>query len=167
MPPHANRAPFALFASAIAALAAAGCGGSPSQPAGPAPTAEKSIFSSAKDCAENSKLPMQKCSELVEAAIAEHMKSSPTYLSQRTCETTEGADRCERHNERSYRPRLIAFAFTITGEQATATPVYILNDGASTGFRNGKLTYLLTDDNLKVTKKSLAVYESLAGKPNG
>ncbi len=110
---------------------------------------------------------MQKCSELVEGAIAEHLKSSPTYLSQRTCEATEGVDRCERHSERSYRPRLIAFAFSVTGDQATATPVYILNDGTSTGFRNGKQSYLLTDDNLKVTKKSLAVYESLAGKPNG
>lgn len=156
-----------LLTVAASSLSAAGCGGG-----GPAPKAadaktETSIYISSKDCAENSKLPMQRCAELIDAAIAEHLKNAPTYLSMRTCEATEGADRCERTGERSFRPRLIAFAVAVSGQTATAVPVYILNTNKETGFRNGKQNYLLTDDTLLVSKKSIAVYESMRGEPTG
>ena len=155
-------APLAVIASA---LVAAGCGGGTPQPKPGAVKTETSIYISAKDCAENSKLPMQRCADLIDTAIAEHLKSAKTYLSQRACEVDEGAERCERMDEKSYRPRLIAFAISITGPKEVALPVYILNTQKDTGFRNGKQNFLLTDDTLNVSKKSVAVYESLRGKP--
>lgn len=161
------RSRLALPAVAVATLLAAGCGGGAPKPKATDAKTETSIYISAKDCDENSKLGMTRCAELVDGAIAEHLKTAPTYLSLRTCEEKEGADRCERSDERAFRPRLIAFAVSLTGDKSTAIPVYILNTSKQTGFRNGKQNYLLTDDTLVVSKKSAAVYDSLRGKPTG
>lgn len=166
MPMTAFRSPLALVVAAASTVTLAGCGSGGSSTPKQAVKTETSIFISAKDCADSGKLSMQQCATLVDGAIADHIKNAKTYLSQNSCETAEGPDRCERSDERSYRPRLIAFAVTTTGTVSKAMPVYILHTSTEKGFRNGKQNFLLSDDLLVVSQKSVAVFESLKGKPS-
>ena len=109
-----------LPAAVLAALMLAGCGSS-APPAPPVPP-DKSVFISAKDCAESGKLKLERCGELIDVAIEDHIRSAPTYTSQKACEAVEGPERCERTDKKAFRPRLLAFVVVIAGEQSVSAP---------------------------------------------
>lgn len=130
---------------------------------------EKAIYMSAADCADGGKLNADVCSILIERAVAQHEKTSPTFKSLRSCEEASGADRCTRDANGSYRMRLQAFMFEIGGAQPIATPLYPALQG-NVGFRDAKKQLVAAiDDNLIVSQASLQLaYEnSKLGKKKG
>jgi uncharacterized protein YgiB involved in biofilm formation len=147
----------------LASLGLAGCGAStPPQP--PVPV-ERYVFISAKDCSESNKLPMQKCGDIIDAAVASHVANAPSYTSKKACEVAEGPERCERTDSRSFRPRLVAFLVSIAGPDASASVLYPA-PGAEAGFRGQekKQLFLITDETLTFSPKALAVYEANKGE---
>jgi uncharacterized protein YgiB involved in biofilm formation len=146
-------------ATLAAALMLGGCGG-PAAPIAPPAPPEKFVFISAKDCAESGRLKMNACADLIDKAVEEHVRVAPTYKSLKACEAVEGSERCERTDNKAFRPRLLAFAVIIAGEQTASGPLYA-TIGGEAGFRAAdKQLYLVTDDNLNFSAKALAVYDS-------
>lgn len=148
-----------LPAALAASLMLAGCGDSGPPPAPPAPP-EKFVFISATDCAAAGKLNLERCGDLIDKAVDEHIRKAPTYTSVKACETVEGSDRCERTDKKAFRPRLLAFAVVVAGNDAVAAPLYA-TIGGEPGFRTAdKQMFLTTDENLNFSPKALAMYES-------
>ncbi len=156
----------ARIALAVSAVTLAGCGGGGKPVAAPTHS-ERFVFISAKDCAASGKLKMQQCGDAVDAAIATHLGTAPTYASLRTCETVEGGDRCERTDNKAFRPRLVAFLFTIAGENVNAEPLYP-PPGSEEGLRQSdkKKIVLTTDDAVTYSPLAIAAYESNKGDAN-
>jgi uncharacterized protein YgiB involved in biofilm formation len=96
----------------------AGCGSSSKVPT------ERFIYTSSEDCAAFGKVSSEDCSKAVEKALTEHDKLTIKYPTMLDCEKAEGNDRCERVAERHYRPRLMAFLFTVNNQGVTAVPLY-------------------------------------------
>ncbi len=110
---------FAIFAVAALGLAACGDSGAPSAKI----EAKRYIVVSAVDCADNAGLEFDRCAELMQAAVAQHDRTAPTYPKVDACEKAEGLGRCERAGEKSYRARVTAFQLTV-GEKSAAIPLY-------------------------------------------
>jgi len=141
-------------------LALAGCGASEPQSDTPI---ERGVFTSATDCAEGGKRTLEQCSAAITAAVAEHERAAATYPSLKSCETAEGADKCERTDTKSFRPRLMAFLVRMTDPPA-AWPLYPTIKGEA-GFRTGDNTILLSEDeSLTFSRPALAAAELHAGK---
>lgn len=107
-------------AIAAAALALAGCGDSAAKI-----ETKQFIVTSAIDCADNTGLDYDRCTDLLQKAVAQHDKAATTYTKLEDCETTEGEGRCERAGEKSYRARVAAFQINI-GQKTGAFPLYAL-----------------------------------------
>ena len=128
---------------ALLALSLAGCG-SGGKPASPKSQIPRSIYTSSADCADAGKLTLDECTKLIEEAVAQHVASAPTYSSLRSCEKTEGVDRCERTDPKSYRPALSAYLVTF-GETKTVQPLYPTSDGKP-GFKTLSKEAILDED---------------------
>jgi uncharacterized protein YgiB involved in biofilm formation len=159
------------LASGIALIAGAallaGCGGGAKQ-AAPQAQGDRYIFISAKDCAESGKLDLQRCGDAIDAAIATHLSTAPTYKSLYNCEKAEGLERCERTDDKTFRPRLVAYLVTINAGAATALPLYS-GTPDDKGFRQSdkKKVLLVTDDTLTYSQSSIAIYEANRGNGKG
>jgi uncharacterized protein YgiB involved in biofilm formation len=141
---------FRTIAVIASCLTLAGCGGSAEPKA--KSDVKQYIVVSAVDCADNTGLEFDKCIETLQKAIAEHDKSAATYPKIEACEKTEGADRCERVGEKSYRARVTAFQITMT-EKPTAIPLYA-GKKATAGFRTATNTDIAADADAYIFTKS-------------
>ena len=122
-----------LLVLAFAVTGLAGCGNG-----GKGPT-ERFIYTSSEDCAEAGKVPGDECGKAIEKALIEHDKLTIKYPTMIDCDKAEGIDRCERVAERHYRPRLMAFLFTMNGKTVSAIPLYavqIVSGKSATLFRD-------------------------------
>jgi hypothetical protein len=128
-------------------LGLTGCGGAPKQQAGP--PAAVGVYTSAVDCAESKKLPVDVCNQLIHAAVAEHQNTTKTYISLRLCEISEGDNYCERTEENAYRPKLQAFLVTFSSPPQVQ-PLYVSAEHALIGFSSldKKRTVLAVDETL-------------------
>jgi len=148
-----------LALTAGLALSIAGCGKSSSSTT---LKTERGIYTSASDCAASGKLTIDICESIIERAIATHEKTATSYASLRSCETAEGADRCERGQNDSYRPRLLAFIVFKT-DNPYSQPLYATPKGEP-GFRAAdKTMYLSSDETLLFSSHAETLYESNAG----
>ena len=151
----------AFLGLAALPLGLAGCGAAPQKSAASAP---RGIFTSANDCSENGQLKIELCSKAIDAAIAEHEASAPSYTTLKACETAEGADRCERAASGRYRPRLLAFLVTGSAPPV-GRPLYATLKGEP-GFRTGERKNLLaSDETLRFSEHAVTAYE--AHQPSG
>lgn len=162
-----NSARFARPATVLALAAALGlaaCGKGASNKAAQKVPVDRFVFISAKDCADNGRLPMQKCAEIIDAAIASHINTTQSFPSLRSCETAEGGDRCERTDTKSFKPRLVAFLVSIAGDQAAAEPLYP-PPGTEQGLRgvNKKNLVLVADETVTFSPRAIAAYEQNKG----
>ena len=82
---------------------------------------------------------------VTEKAVAEHEKSAPSYSTLRSCEATEGRDRCERTHIGNYRPVLLAF-LVVASKPPVAKPLYASGDPKKIGFRSAAKDFYLTSD---------------------
>ena len=143
-----------VLAVVLPALAVTGCG------SGSAPTSKdpQHIVTSATDCADNAGLDYETCVGMIEKAVAEHSKSAASYSSLAACEKKEGTDRCERLEEKTYRPRLMAFRLTL-GKHVLAEPLYPTAKGEA-GFRDPGSKVIKTDDeSVKFTQSAIHAAE--------
>lgn len=148
---------FAEFGlSLLLAASLTGCGGSAPDPN--APKTPRGVYTSSTDCADAGKLKLEECSKLIEDAVAQHVAAAPSYTSLKACEKTEGPDRCERTDPKSYRPLLAAYLVTFS-EPPAVLPLYPTLDGKP-GFRDlAKGTHLDEDDSIVFSKSAAATYE--------
>lgn len=152
---------------ATSAVLLAGCGGG-SKPAAQQAQGDRYIFISAKDCAESGKLDLQKCGDVVDAAITTHLATAPTYKSLASCEKTEGMERCERTDDKTFRPRLVAYLVTINGTNVTALPLYSGGpDDKGLRQTDKKKILLVGDESLTYSQSSIAIYEANRGGSKG
>jgi len=136
----------------------AGCGGDePAAAAAPTGPKERHIYVSAVDCETGGRGTLEECSAAIEKAVLAHEKSPPPYKSLNSCETKEGANKCERVADRAYRPRLTAYVFDKT-TSLVAQPLYPTAAGYRTA--DGKVL-AATDDNLIFSKSARDAYEIL------
>lgn len=145
----------------IAALSLAGCGGGDG---GTKKTAEpppfRGIYTASGDCADSGKLTIDQCLDAMEKAVAEHEKSAPSYTSRKSCEATEGADRCERTHVGNYRPVLLAFLVTAL-KPPVAKPLYASGDPKKIGFRTAtKDFYLINDEAVTMSEHAHTLAEA-------
>jgi uncharacterized protein YgiB involved in biofilm formation len=145
-------ATFPGLAVLAAALAVAGCG--KSQKSAEKVELKQFVVTSAVDCADNTGLTYEVCTELIEEAVASHEKSAPTHKSREACEKAEGPEWCERMDEKVYRPRLTAFQITLS-EKPAAVPLYPTKK-TTTGFRTASNGDVLTDADTFTFTKSAA-----------
>lgn len=131
------------IALVIAVLALGGCGGDGKKTAEPA--AFQGIYTASGDCADSGKLTIDQCLTAMEKAVAEHEKSAPSYSTLRSCEATEGRDRCERTHIGNYRPVLLAF-LVVASKPPVAKPLYASGDPKKIGFRSAAKDFYLTSD---------------------
>lgn len=138
-------------------LGLTGCGGAPKQQAGP--PAVVGVYTSAADCAESKKLPVDVCNELIHAAILQHQYTTKTYISLRLCEISEGDNHCERTEENAYRPKLQAFLITFSNPPQVQ-PLYVSAE-QELGFSSldKKRTVLAVDETLLFSEKAKFVAE--------
>ena len=149
----------AVLGLLAAGLLLAGCGGG--KPVAVV-TAERSIFTSALDCEAAGKFSIDVCSATIEAAVAAHDKTAPSYKSIDSCETAEGKEKCERIGENLYRPRLSAFLITAS-TPPVAAPLYLTRDGQP-GFRTAdKQNILAKDETLIFSKSARQAFEGHTG----
>lgn len=160
-PSHAVRASALILVSATLG----GCGGS--APAAVAQNPEQIVFTAASDCAATGKIKPAQCSQAIEAALNQHLAGSPVYRSLALCETTEGTEKCERMDAKSYRPRLAAMIASVaaaeqaeaTGTPLAATPLYPTQAG-ELGFRMlDKSVILIDGENLVFSPQAIAAAE--------
>lgn len=64
------------------------------------------------------------CAAIIDAAVQEHTTKGTSYLTEKLCEKTEGADKCERLEEKVWRPKPQAYVVTRVGTVLTATMLY-------------------------------------------
>ncbi len=128
----------------VAALALAGCGGGGSKKVAEAPPFQ-GIYTASGDCADSGKLTIDQCLEAMEKAVTDHEKTAPSYTSLKSCEATEGRDRCERTHVGNYRPVLLAF-LVIASKPPVAKPLYASGDPKKIGFRTATKDFYLTSD---------------------
>ena len=150
-------AKFSLRASflMLAASTLAGCGGS--APAAVGPAAEQIVFTSAADCAATGKIKDAQCTQAIDAALQQHLAGSTVYRNLTLCEKTEGADKCERMDEKAYRPKFVALVVSsadvaqaeATGAPLGAIPLYPTMAGEH-GFRKLDKTILLVEGDMMV-----------------
>ena len=149
------RFPFRAVFLMLAATTLAGCGGS--APAAVGPAAEQIVFTSAADCAATGKIKEAQCGQAIEAALQQHLAGSTVYRTLTLCETTEGADKCERMDAKAYRPKLVAMVVNsndaiqaeASGTPLSAIPLYPTLAGEH-GFRKLDKTILLVEGDLIV-----------------
>lgn len=134
---------FGRLSMVIAAAALSGCSGGAKKTAELPPF--QGIYTASGDCADSGKLTIDQCLAAMEKAVAEHEKSAPSYNSLKSCETTEGRDRCERTHIGTYRPVLLAF-LVIASKQPVAKPLYASGDPKKVGFRTAAKEFYLTSD---------------------
>jgi uncharacterized protein YgiB involved in biofilm formation len=150
------------LALSVAALALAGCGGGTKKTAEPPPF--KGIYTASGDCADSGKLSIDQCLEAMEKAVAEHEKSAPSYGSLKSCEATEGMNRCERTHVGKYRPVLLAFLVTAS-KTPSATPLYASGDPKKVGFRSAaKEFYLVGDEAVPMSQHAHTLAEAAVDK---
>ena len=142
----------------LIAVSLAGCGGPPKAQGGPPPPV--GIYTSAADCADSKKLPLDQCNQLIQIAVNQHNQTARTYISLRLCEMTEGTDRCERTAENSFRPKLQAFLITFS-KPPSVQPLYAAADRGQLGFStNDKAkTVLFVDETLMFSEAAKIVAE--------
>lgn len=142
---------------ALAAVALAGCGGAPKKDP---KSIVKYVVTSAIDCQDSSSLSYEDCTAMIEKAVAAHDKNAPKFTTLKACEAKEGADKCERVDERNFRPKLAAFLLTMS-EPPTVEPLYVSQTGAI-GFRSAAAAMLSVDDEaLKFSKSATHAAEVL------
>ena len=153
---------------AAISIALAGCGGEKKQSAA---AVFRGIYTTSSDCAGSGKINAEQCIEAMEKAVIEHEKAAPSYTSLRSCENTEGKDRCERTHTGSYRPVLLAFLVTAS-TPPKATPLYAPGD-KKVGFRTAAKEFFLTsDDSVAMSQHAQTLAEAnvdkkSAGKSKG
>ena len=108
----------------LCSITLAGCGAAP-KVTGPM---QKWIVTSAAECVSMVGATESDCSTLIDTAVNVHSTSSSSYKSRRLCELTEGADRCERIEERVWRPRPQAFLIEKQGPKIEAKILYAGKD---------------------------------------
>jgi uncharacterized protein YgiB involved in biofilm formation len=145
------------FLAVIAAtLTLAGCGKSEKE-ANKAPLVRHAI-TSAVDCSENSSLSYEQCTAVIEKAVADHDTSAAKFTTQKACETAEGQGKCERVDNKAFRPKLVAFLLTLS-EPPVAQPLYASNNG-ELGFRGAdSSTYASEDDKVTFSKSAVHAAE--------
>ncbi|MGE5266650.1 MAG: DUF1190 domain-containing protein [Deltaproteobacteria bacterium] len=157
-------ADYRRFLVLAACLALTGCGKSESKVV--KVEGQKFIVISAIDCADNTGLDYDKCLGLIEGAIKEHDKAATRYTRLADCEKAEGANRCDRLGEKSYRARLSAFQI-ILSDKAAAVPLYAIKDDKP-GFRSASSGDILPDtDNVTFTKSADDAAHIFADKKKG
>lgn len=112
-----------LLAVLLSGLVFAGGCGKSDEPKVAAPPAEHGIFISVSDCKDSGKISEEACGQAIDAAVASHEETAPTYKSVNQCAGTLGPDRCDKGVDGLYRPRIQAF-YVIMGDPATAVPLY-------------------------------------------
>jgi hypothetical protein len=150
-----------LLASATTLLAGCG-GGAPPPKAG----AEQLVFVTSEDCVSTKKLELTVCNAILDKALRDHLAQAPKYKMLASCEKSEGLNKCERADEATYRPRLIAVAVTppeikLATEKKKplpVTPLYATMAGEA-GFRSLNKTVFKGDDEAIVfTERAVAAY---------
>jgi Protein of unknown function (DUF1190) len=139
----------------FASVALAGCGGS--APAAVGPASEQVVFTAAADCAATTKVKEAQCAQAIETALQQHLAGSTVYRTLTLCETTEGAEKCEKMDAKAYRPRLSAIVVNTaavaeaetTGATLVGTPLYPTLAGEH-GFRKLDKTILLVEGDMMV-----------------
>jgi Protein of unknown function (DUF1190) len=151
----------------LVTAALAGCGGSAPKVVASGADNEQVIFTSAMDCAASGRISHDQCTKALESAMTAHLKKSPVYRSLTLCETAEGPEKCERMDEKSYRPKLVAVAVTPasvkkadeTGGMPEATPLYPSQAGEK-GFRTlEKTIYLIDGEMVAFSRQAVAAAE--------
>jgi hypothetical protein len=147
-----------ILVAASACLALTACGGDEGeQPKAAVPT-ERAIYTSALDCEAGGKLTLEQCTAAIERAIALHDKYAPKYRSLGSCEETQGVEKCERIDEKEFRPRLTAFIIA-PHDPNTAKPLYLTMDGQE-GFQTiEKEMILAKNDNYIFSRSARDAYE--------
>lgn len=147
----------AVTALILAASALAGCGNSAPKTSAPPPF--RGIFTTSSDCAASGKLTSEQCLDVMEKAVAEHEKAAPSYSSLKSCEATEGVNRCERTHAATFRPVLLAILVTASTPPA-AIPLYAIGD-KKVGFRSAKKEiFLADDDKIRMSEHAQTVAEA-------
>jgi hypothetical protein len=143
------------------ALTLPGCGGGNKAQVGPPPLV--GIYTSAADCAENKKLEVAECNQLIYSAIENHQQTTKPYISMRLCEVVEGVDRCERTGENAFRVKLQAFLITFSTPPQVET-LYAVTEKGVIGFTNKtkSKTVLTIDETLTFSEHAKVVAEGYA-----
>ncbi len=159
-----SRSKLSLPLAAAASIALAGCGGSAPPP--PQATNEQVVFVTTQDCTSTGKLKPAECAAAVKKALEDHLANSPTYRSLVSCEKSEGEQKCERMDEKTFRPRLMAMSVAVPDLEAArqksqpvpVVPLYATMGGEA-GFRTLAKVVLKGDDEMiRFTPKAVAVY---------
>jgi hypothetical protein len=147
-----------ILVAASASLALAACGGDePEQPKAAAPV-ERTIYTSALDCEAGGKLTLEQCTAAIERAVALHDKYAAKYRSLSTCEEAQGVEKCERVDEKEFRPRLTAFIVSAQ-DPNTTKPLYLTMDGQE-GFQTVEKEMILAkNDNYIFSRSARDAYE--------
>lgn len=140
------------FAALAAILALSGCGKAEKQ-ANEKP-AKQFVVTSAVDCADNAGLDYEVCYKILLEAVDRHDKSAPKFRSLKACEKSEGAGRCERMDEKLFRPRLTAFQLTLSSPPVAA-PLYAPKN-SQIGFRTASNAEISVDSETYNFTKSAA-----------
>ena len=163
------RSKLSLAVAVLAGIPLAACGGS--APAA-VETGEKVVFVTTQDCASTKKLKADECAAVVKTALDDHLAQAPTYRSMVSCEKVEGETRCERMDEKTFRPRLLAMSVIVGDAEAArakmlpipVTPLYATLAGEA-GFRTLNKTILKGDDDLiQFTPKAIAAYSAFVAR---
>ena len=149
---------YPILVAASASLALAACGGEETEkPKAEAPT-ERAVYTSALDCESGGKLDLEQCTSAIERVVAIHDKNAPKYRSLDACEEVQGADKCERVDEKEFRPRLSAFV-VLPQDPNTAKPLYLTLDGKE-GFQTiDKEVILAKNDSYIFSRSARDAYE--------
>ncbi|MDX2308275.1 MAG: DUF1190 domain-containing protein [Hyphomicrobium sp.] len=134
---------------ASAAMALAGCGGAPKKDP---KSIVKYVITSAIDCQESAQLSYEDCTSMIEKAVVAHDGNAPKFTTLKACEAKEGADKCERIDDRVFRPKLAAFLLTMN-TPPTVEPLYVSQTGLI-GFRSASAAMLSVDDEALTFSKS-------------
>lgn len=146
------------LAAVMASLSLAACGGEePEKPKSAGPV-ERTIYTSALDCEAGGKLTLEQCTTAIERAIAIHDKMATKYRSIDACEEKEGVDKCERVDEKEFRPRFSAFIVN-PQDPNSAKPLYLTMDG-QLGFQTiEKEMMLAKNDTLIFSRSAIDAFE--------
>lgn len=151
-----------VVALAVTALVLAGCGGGSKKTAGPPPF--QGVYTASGDCADSGKMTLDQCLAAMEQAVADHEKVAPTYGNLKSCEATEGRDRCERTHVGNYRPVLLAFLI-VASTPPVAKPLYASGDPKKVGFRTaGNEFFLAGDEAVNMSRHAQTLAEATIDK---